>query len=163
VFASYIILLIFSALFGPILRITAFGCMCEHNCIKQCCNLDPNCGDRRCILGHNKSPRHRDCRHKHNYSRFHNFVWSWNELQGKFLDSQAFFVIPAIVASFVELSHIPAISTFFRFRGHTACSLGIIPGAVTPHQILRSIHDSNHKAINILTAIGALQYISYQI
>jgi hypothetical protein len=49
----------------------------------------------------------------------------------------------------------------FSLRGHTACSLGIIPGAATPHQIWKSIHDSNYKAKDILTAIGALQYFSY--
>jgi hypothetical protein len=52
---------------------------------------------------------------------------------------------------------------FFSLRGQTACSLEIIPGAATPHQIWKSIHDSNYKAKDILTAIGALQYFSYRI
>jgi hypothetical protein len=111
--------------------------MCEHNCIKQCCNLDPNCGDRRCILGHNKSPRHRDCRHKHNYSRFHNFVWSWNELQGKFLDSQAFFVIPAIVASFVELRKHPPIYevSFIQALGLALCTSLLVCTLARQHNV----------------------------
>lgn len=98
--------------------------MWEHSCIKQGCDLDPNCNNRRCILGQNKTPRHRNCRHKHKYLRFHNFVRSWNELQGKYLDSQAFFVIPAIVASFVELRKHPPIYevSFIQALGLALCT-----------------------------------------
>jgi hypothetical protein len=109
-------------LFGPILYLAAWGALRNHHCNPPQCTVNPQCP----LHGNSllDTTTQSECTCEHTYTKLQNFIKSWNQLQGNFLDSQALFVIPVIVASlFVAFNRPPIYEiSFIRALGMALCT-----------------------------------------